>query len=138
MVDRGTARRHRWADIVLIVASVYAVLAAMWSPLELLSGGGGGEVRSSELLWVSYALGGALGLAAVFLARRSAGVAKVLAGLGGLAVLSGFLSLGEITLLALLSLGLTGVAMLVSAPFVGPMPSPEEEGKRRTAGTPDH
>jgi hypothetical protein len=34
-------------------------------------------------------------------------------------------------LVSALSLGLAGLALLVAAPFSGPMPSPEEEGIRR-------
>ena len=41
MPDRSTLLQRRcWADIVVLVAAVYLFLAAVGSPLELLSGGG--------------------------------------------------------------------------------------------------
>lgn len=134
----NNARRRRWADVVLIVAAVYSLLAAAWAPLELLSGGGGGEVTHTGFLWVSYTVGGVLGLLAIFMARRRAGLAKAAAALGGIVVLSGFFSLDELTALAVISLGGTGLAMLLTAPFVGAMPSPEEEGKERLPAEPTH
>jgi hypothetical protein len=50
---------------------------------------------------------------------------------GGIAMLSAFGALQEVTLFAALSIGLTGLTLLVGAWFVGPMPTPEDEGKRR-------
>lgn len=128
---REKAKRRRWADVVLIVVSLYCVLSAGWAPLELLTGGAGTEVAESQGLWWSYALGGILGLAALAVSRRWPPVAKGLAAAAGLAVLAGFLTLDRLTLFAALSIGGSGLALLAAAPFVGPMPSPEDEGKRR-------
>lgn len=125
------ARRRRWAVVVVIIASVYAFAAAIWFPPEVISGGGSREVRSEAWLWAAYALGGVLGLVGVFVALRWPALARGVVAVAGLLVLSGFFALRQITPLALVSLGLTGLALLVAAPFVGPMPTPEEEGKRR-------
>lgn len=128
------AKRRRWADVVLIAASVYAILSAGWAPLELIDGGRGSEVAESQGLWWTYALGGALGLIALALSRRAPALAKGLSAAAGLAVLAGFFMLDELTPFAAVSIGLTGLALLAAAPFVGPMPAPEEEGKSRTPG----
>lgn len=127
-------KRRRWADVVVIVASMYALLSAGWAPLELLDSGEGYEVSNSAGLWWVYALGGALGIAALATARRWTGLAKGLAAAGGIAILAGFLMLDRVTVFAALSLGGTGLALLGAAPFVGPMPTPEEEGKSRVPG----
>lgn len=132
---RTEAKRRRWADVVVIVASLYAFMSSFWAPLELLTGGEGREVAEQQGLWWSYAIGGVLGLVALFFAhRRKSGVAKVLAAAAGIAVLSGFFMLDDLTLFATISIGATGLALLGASPFIGPMPSPEEEGKSRTPG----
>lgn len=125
------ARRRRWADIVLIVAALYSIASAFWAPLELITGGEGAEVAESQGLWWSYAVGGALGLAALAFVRRHPPLAKGLTAVAGLAVLAGFFTLDELTPFAAISIGGTGLALLVAAAFVGPMPSPEDEGKTR-------
>jgi len=128
---QGSARRRRWADVVVIVASLYSIASSFWAPLELLTGGSGSEVADEGGLWWSYAIGGALGLFALALSRKNPPLAKGLTAAAGLAVLAGFLTLDELTPFAALSIGVTGAALLTAAPFVGPMPSPEDEGKRR-------
>lgn len=128
---RAGAQRHRWADVVVIIASVYAFASAIWSPPELFTGGGGWEVRQEMWLWGAYALGGLIGIAAVFVALRWPDLARVMVAVAGLVVLSGLFALYRVTTLALVSLGLTGLVLLVTAPFMGRMPTPEEEGKRR-------
>ena len=135
----GKAKRRRWADVVVIVASLYSFMSAMWAPLELLTGGAGREVAETQGLWWSYAVGGVLGLAALFFAHRGmSGIAKGLTAAAGLAVLAGFVTLDDLTLFAALSIGVTGIALLAAAPFVGPMPSPEDEGRSRTPGANRH
>ena len=128
------AKRRRWADVVLIVASLYSFMSAFWAPLELLTGGEGREVADSQALWWTYALGGVLGLAALAMSRKHAGLAKALTAAAGISVLAGFFTLDDLTPFATISIGLTGVALLAAAAFVGPMPSPEDEGKSRTPG----
>ena len=128
------AKRRRWADVVVIVASVYSILSAGWAPLELLDGGRGTEVAESQGLWWSYALGGALGLIALWVSRRSPALAKGLTAAAGLAVLAGFFTLRDLTPFAAISIGGTGLALLAASFFVGPMPTPEDEGKSRAPG----
>lgn len=128
---RKEHRRHRWADVVVIVAAIYAIAAATWFPPEMISGGDSTAVADEGWNWISYAVGGALGVMGLFLALKWSVVGKVSVGLGGLAVLAGFLTLRAFTPLAILSLGGTGLALLLAAPFVGPMPTPEQEGKDR-------
>jgi hypothetical protein len=127
------AKRRRWADVVVIIAAVYVFFAAVWSPPELISRGDAGAVGDTTWLYVAYALGGTLALAGLFIVQRWIGIGRITIGVAGLIVLSAFLALREITPLALLSIGISGVALVAAAPFAGPMPSPEEEGKRRTS-----
>jgi hypothetical protein len=125
------ARRRRWADILVLIAAVYAFLSAFWSPLELVLGGDGYEVDNSGWLMGSYALAGILGISGVLMAVKNATVGRIMVALGGVAMLSAFGALQEITPFAALSIGLSGLVLLAGAYFVGPMPTPEDEGKRR-------
>lgn len=124
-------RRRRWADIVVIIASAYALSAASWFPPELAEGGVNEAVRFPAWLWMAYLAAGLLGFAGVFAASRWTALGKGLVALAGLIMLGSFLTMARITTLAVLSIGGTGLALLVAAVFVGPMPSPREE---RAAG----
>lgn len=124
-------RARRWASIVAIVASVYALLAAVWVPPEFFTGGDAGEVGHSTWLIIAYALAAALGLGGVLTAQRNAGLARLMVAAAGIILLSGFLAMRQVTALALVSIGLTGLMLIGSAVFLGAMPSPEEEGKAR-------
>lgn len=124
-------QRRRWADIIVIAAAAYAFGAALWFPPEMISGDGGEAVAFGGWLWTAYALGGAIGLASVFVAIKLPKIARGMVALAGLLVLSGFFALRQVTFVAVLSLGLTGLALLAATPFMGRMPTPEEEGKSR-------
>lgn len=128
---RKEHRRHRWADVLVIVASMYCIAAATWFPPEMISGGDSTAVAAEGWNWISYTAGGVLGVLGLFLALKWSVLGKISVGLGGLAVLAGFLTLRAFTTLAVLSLGGTALALLAAAPFVGPMPTPEQEGKER-------
>jgi hypothetical protein len=132
MADRVTrAKRRRWADVLIIVASVYALLAVVWSPPELYSGGDAAEIGSTDWLIASYTIGAVLGLGALLAGQKWTVLGRILAGVAGLVVLSGLLSFRELTALGLLSMGGTGLALLIAAPFMGPMPAPFEEKRVR-------
>lgn len=103
----------------------------MWgAPAEAVEAGG--ELVANEgWLASAYALAGTCGFLAVLAALRVAWLAKVLTGVAGVLVLSGFFAFRTVTALAALSLGVTGLAFLAAAPFMGPMPTPEDEGRHR-------
>lgn len=128
---RREARRRYRADLAVIIASIVALVATIRIPPELMTPEAEAPVASVRWLLAAYALGGLLGIGGVIAAIRWPRPARFMVGAGGLALLSGFLFLEELTAVSLLSLGLTGLVLLVAAPFVGAMPSPEEEGKRR-------
>lgn len=124
-------RHRRWADAVVIVLSVYAFFAAIWAPPEMATGADAEGVGSTGWMYLSYAIGGALGILGIFIAHKAEGVGRAVVLLAGIVVLSGFFALYEVTLIAVISLGVTGLGMLAAAPWVGPMPTPEQEGMPR-------
>lgn len=126
---RDHPRRRRWADVVVLAASAYAVAAAAWFPPELAAGGRNVAVEAPAWLWIAYVAAGVLGFAGVFAASRSAALGKGLVALAGVIMLASFLTLARVTTLAVLSIGATALALLGAAFFVGPMPSEREEAE---------
>jgi hypothetical protein len=125
------ASRRRWADIVVIAASAYALAAATQMPLELATGDVDTAVRFQLWLPVAYAVGGLLGIVSVFIALRRPPLARLVLAAGALFLVSGLFTLQRFALLPVLSLGLPAAAMLLALPFLGPMPRPEEEAAER-------
>jgi len=125
------ARHRRWASVVALVAGVYAFGLAVWSP-GLAGGAASAEaVREYEWWWAVSALAGVLALVAVLLSLRSRLLGRLLLALAGVVLLTALFAFREFGLLAVVAVILPAVVMLGTAPFLGPMPSPEEEGRRR-------
>jgi hypothetical protein len=127
------AKRRRWADVVVIVAALYVFLAAIWSPPAIGPGEAAGAVEHG-LWWWAHAIGGFLALLSIPLAQKQPMAGKVLAGVAALVMLAGVFVTDGGSWLTLRALGIPGLAVLLAAPFVGPMPSPQEEG--HTGGSP--
>ncbi|HEX7089615.1 MAG TPA: hypothetical protein VF192_05735 [Longimicrobiales bacterium] len=128
---RRRAERRRWANVAAIVAGVYALGFAVWSPG--LAGGARleADLRAQGWWWAGSAVGGLLALAAAVAAVRSRLLGRVLLVLAALVLLATLLAFRRIGTAALLALVLPALVMLAAAPFLGAMPAPEEEGKRR-------
>jgi hypothetical protein len=125
------AKRRRWADVVVIVAALYAVFAAVWAPPGLGPAEAQADATDHGLWWWAHAAGGLLAILAVPMAHRNVLVARIMAGLGGLVLLLGLAAFDTIGWLAVRMLVIPAVLILIATPFIGPMPSPEEEGKTR-------
>ncbi len=119
MADRATARQRRqWADVVAIITGVSALGLAIWPNLAADEGGGVGLGTAA----LATAVGGALAIAAVLLAQRSPGMAKIPLALGGLLlIVTPFLFVRADGYVPTLQM-IIGVLMLLSAPFIGRMP----------------
>jgi hypothetical protein len=132
VVERRTeARRRRWADVVLIVAGLYVFLAAVWAPPAHGPEAAMAEAADHGTWWWVHAIGGFLALFAVPVAMKNVLIARLMAGVAGVVLLAGLLAFDTIGWLAIRSLLIPAVLILMAAPFVGPMPSPEEEGSTR-------
>ncbi len=128
---KSRARHRRWASVVAIVAGVYAFGLAVWAPG--LAGGqaSGNVVREQTWWWAASGLAGVLALAAVILSLRSQLLGRVLLALGGVVLLTALFAFRVFGALAVVGVILPALVMLGTAPFLGPMPTPEEEGRRR-------
>lgn len=125
------ARRRRWADVVVILAGIFVFAFAIWFPPVGEAEQAGEGVRDEGAWWWVHAIGGALAVASLFVTFKSARAAKLMVGAAGLILLGGLLVFRQLGWVSLVTVGLPGVLLLIAAPFVGPMPTPEEEGKRR-------
>lgn len=128
---REEAERRRWADIVVIVAGVYAFLMAVFGPRLA------GPARAAEVvaapggLWVGTGIAGILAIAGVILALRWTLLARMLTGTAGIVLIATLFAFERVGWLGVVTLALPALALLVATPLVGPMPSPEEEGRER-------
>jgi hypothetical protein len=132
VADRVTeAKRRRWADVVVIVAALYVVFAAVWAPPGLGPAEAQADATDHGLWWWAHAVGGLLAILSVPMAHKNVLVARIMAGLGGAVILLGLRSFDTIGWLAIRTLLIPGILILAAMPFLGPMPTPEEEGSTR-------
>lgn len=129
--QREATRRH-WVTLLVIVASLYALAFAIWSPPAAAGPEAGAEARDVGAWWWIQVVGGGLGLASVLVALRRATLARGMLAVAGVVLILGVFTFGELSWVPLVTLALPGAAMLLAAPFMGAMPTPEDEGKPRT------
>lgn len=114
-----------------LVGGIWPFAFALWSPGLAAPDSIEGLVRLHMLWWAGAAAAGALAVGGVILALWSRTAARLMVGLAGLILLGTLTAFTRIHWLPIVALLVPGLALLAAAPFVGPMPSPEEEGRRR-------
>lgn len=122
MQESAAGQRRRWADIVVILVGLSLVGLAAWNA-PVSAGAGPDEARSMPSIYMAYAVGGGLALAAVFAVHRWRGVGRLLL-LAAAVVLLGYGVAGyrQGAEVLWLTVVLPGVLLLSAAPFFGPMP----------------
>ena len=120
-------KRTTWANVAVIVAALYSLVAAAWSPVALFGGGEGYGVANRAWLMFSYAGASTLALAGLVVAQHWRFPGRIAVVIAGLLALSGLFVLQPIKALAVLSLGGTGLLLLAAAPFMGEMPAAFQE-----------
>jgi peptidoglycan/LPS O-acetylase OafA/YrhL len=117
---------RKWADIIAIVAGLCALANALWGPIifatmyRQLSQGD----RGVSYNWAAFGLGGLLALCAVALAQSRPRAGRRLIIIAGLLLLVVPFFYDSKPALPIATSVVLGLAMLVSAPFLGPMPAP--------------
>jgi uncharacterized membrane protein len=113
------ARRRHWADVVAIIAGVWAFGEAIWGPALFSS-----ETvdRGAGATWLAFGIGGLLAIGAVLLAQRNTRLARLLLGLAGVLLVLSPLAYRHPSWLPIVSSLAVGLAMLAAAPFIGRMP----------------
>jgi peptidoglycan/LPS O-acetylase OafA/YrhL len=114
--------RRRWADIVVILVGLLLLGLAAWNA-PVSSGTRPDEAESLPSIYVAYAVGGGLALAALFVAHRWRMVGRVLLVIAALVLLgygiAGYQAPAEALWLTVV---LPGILLLAASPFFGPMP----------------
>lgn len=114
-------KRRTWADILVLVASLWAIGEAIWGPALFSQGS---QDRGASTTYVLSVVAGTLGLLGVGLAQKKAMLGRVLVGLAGVLVLVGPFTYRQLPPLPLAFAVITGVILLGAATFVGPVPPP--------------
>ena len=110
--------RKQWPAFLAILSGVSACAFTMWgAPIYV-----GEEARHAGLAWLTFAIGGGMAIAAVFLSQRATLGARLLLALGGMVVLLGLSFVAEFNATTLLTRLLPGLGMLLAAPFLDPRP----------------
>jgi hypothetical protein len=136
MAETSTRRTRWWADLVAIIASVTAVGNALWGPLifSTLSSETTTD-RGAGYNWFAFGVGGILGVLGLIIAQKRPLPGRIALGVGGaLLVIVPFFYENR-AMLPIATSVVLGIAMMVSAFFLGPMPAPrgvaERQGARR-------
>jgi hypothetical protein len=120
-VDTG-AHPRSWPNLVLLITGLALVGLAMWGGTLA----GAGDESASGAAWASHAASGVLALlgfaAAQRVERRT--VARVLVGAAVLALVAGGMTFEWVGTRLLLTIVLPALALLVTIPFLGPVPRP--------------
>ena len=136
MADNTSRTRRRWADLVAIIASVAALGNAMWGPLIF-------STMSSRTTsdpgagynWLAFGIGGALGILGLILAQKRPLAGRIPLAVGGVLLVIVPFFYEHKAMLPIATSVVLGVAMLMSAMFLGPMPPPrqiaEQQATRR-------
>jgi hypothetical protein len=122
MQETPERRRRLGADVVVILVGLLLVGLAAWNA-PVSSGTRPDEAASMPSLYVAYAIGGGLALAALFIAHRSRMIGRVVLVVSALVLLgygiAGYRDAAEALWLTVL---VPGLLLLGATPFFGPVP----------------
>lgn len=117
-----TPARRWWADVVVILVGLMLVGLAAWNA-PVSSGTRPDEAASMPSIYVAYAVGGGLAIAALFVAHKWRMAGRALLVLAALVLLgygiAGYRDAAEALWPTVL---LPGILLLGASPFFGPMP----------------
>lgn len=129
--SRATLRRRRWADVVVIGVGVFELMLAAYGALLSRPGGVAFLVDAPGGYYAAMGIGGTLAVTSAPVALRSVALARTLSIAAGVVLLLGLFALRTVDARAVLVLVLPALLLFAATPFLGPMPTPEEEGKWR-------
>ena len=134
MAETSTRRARWWADVVAIVASVAAVGNALWGPLifSTLSNQVTTD-RGAGYNWFAFGVGGILGVLGVIVAQRRPLPGRIAIAVGGALLVIVPFFYETFSTLPIATSVVLGIAMIVSAFFLGPMPAPRGVAERQEA-----
>ena len=125
MPDTTSRTRRKWADIVAIIASLTALGNAMWGPL--IFGTNSAQATTDPgagYNWFAFGVGGVLGLLGLILAQKRPALGRLPLAIGGVLLVIVPFVYSNKAMLPITASVILGIAMIVSALFIGPMPPP--------------
>ena len=133
MAETST-RRTRWADVVAIIASVTAVGNALWGPLifSTLSNQVTTD-RGAGYNWFAFGVGGILGVLGLIVAQKRPLPGRIALAVGGALLVIVPFFYETLSMLPIATSVVLGIAMMVSAFFLGPMPAPRGVAEQQQA-----
>jgi hypothetical protein len=134
MAKFSTRRARWWADVVAIVASVAAVGNALWGPLifSTLSSQVTTD-RGAGYNWFAFGVGGILGVLGVIVAQKRPLPGRIAIAVGGALLVIVPFFYENFSMLPIATSVVLGIAMIVSAFFLGPMPAPRGVAEQQQA-----
>lgn len=123
------AQRRRWADVAIMVVGAITVSMGMWAPPMTRSDQA--HLTGFTGWWLALFFAGALAFFSPFIALRSTPLARIAVVVAAVILLSGLAVFRAATPAAIGTLLVPALVLLAAAPFMGRMPTPEEEGMRR-------
>lgn len=124
------ARRRRWADVVVMVVGLWVTGWAFWTPM--VPPPEHEAVRDFGAFWAVTAVAGLVAVASVPVTFLSTAIARAMLVVAALVLLVGVFVFEGLTTTAVTRVIVPALVLLAAAPFIGPMPTPEEEGRTRT------
>jgi hypothetical protein len=122
---------RRWANIAVMIAGAWVLMIVLWSPEAAGPREQQIEVADSTIWFAALTAAGSLAIAAVIVALKNAVIARVLLGIAALSLLAGIIGFQQLGTLAWGTVVIPGIIMLLAIPFLGPLPTPEDEGQVR-------
>jgi hypothetical protein len=114
-------KRRTWADLVVLIVSVWTIGQAIWGPMLLPQRSQDQGAGSTYILAI---VAGAAALFGVWLVQKQRGFGRALIAAAGAVILIGPFTYQRHAPLAMTFAIISGLLLLVSAKFVGPVPPP--------------
>lgn len=119
MQSGDRAQRRRWADIAVIVVSMWSFGQALWGPALLSQAS---QDRGASTLWLIAGIAGLLGILGLFVTAKNLSIGRGMIALAGLMHLAGPFAYRNFAPLPVTFAVITGVLLLAAARYVGPLP----------------
>ena len=118
----NAGKRRTWADVLVLVVSLWVIGQAIWGPMLLPQGS---RDQGASSTYVLSLIAGAVGLFGLWMAQKRANVGRILVAVAGLIVLVGPFTYRLLPPLPMTFAIVSGLALLAAAKFVGPIPPPQ-------------
>lgn len=118
-IASDTPRKRHWADVIAIVAGLWAFGEAIWGPSIFAQNA---AARGMGALWLAFAIGGLLSVLGVVVAQRARGIGRAMVAIAGVLQIAAPFAYARPYPLPMSVAIVLGLVLLATSRFVGPMP----------------